>query len=285
MDGDQPPASLCLSSPCLALESGKAHWTTINCITSLDGLEISTEMHLYWKALDWNVSVNMALCSVVFSPFSPFSAGSHPLELAPPPPQCSRETNLHFHLHTTRQRTIRTWMSLSLHRRRECLVWRMTSIWGAEHGSLSTKLHFPATGLSLSRKWTICGRGGGWSLLSKKPFSAVLSQLRKLYPFPRSQSPIHQENSTKKTWNYLNYGTSQSILINFFVTMDRPAGWLHHRSVAIREAKKTKHCEFFWHSPTATIPTASACTRNICTTPSSQTQMREWPNWLQCCAN
>ena len=204
MDGDQPPASLCLSSPCLALESGKAHWTTINCITSLDGLEISTEMHLYWKALDWNVSVNMALCSVVFSPFSPFSAGSHPLELAPPPPPCSRETNLHFHLHTTRQRTIRTWMSLSLHRRRECLVWRMTSIWGAEHGSLSTKLHFPATGLSLSRKWTICGRGGGWSLLSKKPFSAVLSQLRKLYPFPRSQSPIHQENSTKKTWNYPN---------------------------------------------------------------------------------
>ena len=198
------PASLCLSSPCLALESGKAHWTTINCITSLDGLEISTEMHLYWKALDWNVSVNMALCNVVFSPFSPFSAGSHPLELAPPPPPCSRETNLHFHLHTTLQRTIRTWMSLSLHRRRECLVWRMTSIWGAEHGSLSTKLHFPATGLSLSRKWTICGRGGGWSLLSKKPFSAVLSQLRKLQPFPRSQSPIHQENSTKKTWNYPN---------------------------------------------------------------------------------
>ena len=109
------PASLCLSSPCLALESGKAHWTTINCITSLDGLEISTEMHLYWKALDWNVSVNMALCSVVFSPFSPFSAGSHPLELAPPPPPCSRETNLHFHLHTTLQRTIRTWMSLSCH--------------------------------------------------------------------------------------------------------------------------------------------------------------------------
>ena len=93
---------------------------------------------------------------------------------------------------------------LSLHGRRECLVWRMTSIWGAEHGSLSTKLHFPATGLSLSRKWTICGRGGGWSLLSKKPFSAVLSQLRKLHPFPRSQSPIHQENSTKKTWNYPN---------------------------------------------------------------------------------
>ena len=89
--------------------------------------------------------------------------------------------------------------------------------------------------------------------VSKKPISYPS---RKLYKEDMKLSKLN--------------GTSQSILINFFVTMDRPAGWLHHKSVAIREAKKTKHCEFFWHSPTATIPTASACTRNICTTNSNE---------------
>ena len=138
---------------------------------------------------------------------------------------------------------------MSLHGRRECLVWRMTSIWGAEHGSLSTKLHFPAWVVSIKKVDNLWKRR--WMIFAFKEtilsrfvtIKEVVSVSKKPISYPSRK--LYKEDMKLSKLN----GTSQSILINFFVTMDRPAGWLHHKSVAIREAKKTKHCEFFWHSP------------------------------------
>ena len=167
----------------------------------------------------------MALCSVVFSPFSPFSAGSHPLELAPPPPPCSRETNLHFHLHTTLQRTIRTWMSIVTARAER--MSRMTDDQYLRSRAWKPLYKTPFPGhwfVSIKKVDNLWKRR--WMIFAFKEtilsrfvtIKEVVSVSKKPISYPSRK--LYKEDMKLSKLN----GTSQSILINFFVTMDRPAG-------------------------------------------------------------